>query len=108
MGKMHALKQTSKSSADLWDAFSAAYDEELQNITQSYAEVEQEKEKYLKEYGDMNFDEETLLKINVGGKIITANRSILTQQEGSMLEALFSGRWEKRLQRDECGHIFLD
>mmetsp|Transcript_19548 Transcript_19548/g.46883 ORF Transcript_19548/g.46883 Transcript_19548/m.46883 type:complete len:159 (-) Transcript_19548:142-618(-) len=28
--------------------------------------------------------------------------------KGTKLEALFSGRWDKKLQRDSHGHIFLD
>ena len=49
-----------------------------------------------------------LIEINAGGKSIVAKRSTLTQLKDTMLEALFSGRWEKRLQRDKKGHIFLD
>jgi hypothetical protein len=35
-----------------------------------------------------------------------ANRSTLCQVEGSMLSALFSGRWSH--ERDEAGRLFLD
>lgn len=77
---------------------------------------------------------EDLVEINAGGKIIIARRSTLTQMKGTRLEALFSGRWDKRqvhlllvcwtkqcqysqlpttqyhrrLQRDGKGRIFLD
>ena len=46
--------------------------------------------------------------VNAGGRVIYANRSILTQQVGTRFEAIFSGRWDKKLQRDSDGVIFLD
>uniref|UniRef100_A0A7S4V9B6 Potassium channel tetramerisation-type BTB domain-containing protein n=1 Tax=Ditylum brightwellii TaxID=49249 RepID=A0A7S4V9B6_9STRA len=112
---MQALNQAIKKSNTTWDALSLAYEKnsntfekELQTITSAFEKLEAEKEKCICEYGDINVDYETLLKINVGGRIITATRSALTYQKGSMLEAMFSGRWEKMLQRDECNNIFLD
>ena len=32
----------------------------------------------------------------------------MTQLKGSQFEALFSGRWDKKLQQDGNGHIFVD
>lgn len=49
-----------------------------------------------------------ILHLNVGGEMITARRKTLTQIKGSLLETLFSGRWENCLQRDDNGYIFLD
>ena len=43
-----------------------------------------------------------------GGVIMFVTRNTLTQIKGTRLEALFSGRWDKRLQRDEDGRVFLD
>ena len=48
------------------------------------------------------------LTINVGGDQVIVLRETLTQIPGSRLEALFSGRWESRLIRDEEDRIFLD
>jgi len=58
--------------------------------------------------GDVDADDDDLVEVNAGGKIISAKRSTLTQLKGSRLEALFSGRWDKKLQRDGNGRIFLD
>jgi len=58
--------------------------------------------------GDVEADDDDLIEVNAGGKIISAKRSTLTQLEGTRLEALFSGRWDKKLQRDDDGRIFLD
>mmetsp|Transcript_32127 Transcript_32127/g.46809 ORF Transcript_32127/g.46809 Transcript_32127/m.46809 type:complete len:559 (+) Transcript_32127:157-1833(+) len=112
---MQAFKQAKRDTKIMWVALTTAYKQnsdafktELQNIARAFAAVEAEKERYLCRYGDVDIDNEALLEINVGGRIITATRSVLTQQKGSMLEATFSGRWEKRLQRDNLGRIFLD
>ena len=48
------------------------------------------------------------LKLNVGGANVTALRETLTIFPDSKLAALFSGRWDKKLQRDGKGRIFLD
>ena len=55
--------------------------------------------------GDLTDDD--LVEINAGGKVITTKRLTLTQLKGTRLEALFSGRWNKKLQRDHNGRIFL-
>lgn len=58
--------------------------------------------------GNLDAKDDDLMNVNAGGKIVVAKRSTLTQIVGSKLEALFSGRWEKKLQRDSHGRIFLD
>jgi hypothetical protein len=61
-------------------------------------------------YGDIHASGDDILEINAGGKIIVTERSILTQPRtiGTRLYALFSGRYDKVLQRDVNGLIFLD
>ena len=46
--------------------------------------------------------------MNAGGKIVSARRGVLCQLKGTRFEALFSGRWDKKLHRDGSGRIFLD
>ena len=58
--------------------------------------------------GNLDAADDDLIDINAGGKIIVAKRSTLTQIQGSRMEALFSGRWDKKLMRDGHGKIFLD
>jgi uncharacterized phage infection (PIP) family protein YhgE len=50
--------------------------------------------------GNPDAADDDLVKINAGGKIIVAKRSTLTQIIGSRIEALFSGRWDKKIMRD--------
>ncbi len=60
-------------------------------------------------HGNPNASGDDMLEINAGGKVIVAKRSTLTQHMvGTKFGALFSGRWEKKLQRDGDGRIFLD
>jgi hypothetical protein len=58
--------------------------------------------------GNICFEDDDIVEINAGGKIIVAKRSTLTQIQGSRMEALFSGRWDKKLLRDSRGRIFFD
>ena len=39
---------------------------------------------------------------------MSVTRDTLTQIKGTRLEALFIGRWDKRLPRDGEGRVFLD
>jgi len=50
-----------------------------------------------------------ILQLNVGGRTnIAVLRNLLTQFEGSMLEAKFSGRWDDSMEKDRDGNIFVD
>eukprot|EP00928_Gymnodinium_smaydae_P075452 TRINITY_DN58474_c0_g1_i1.p1 TRINITY_DN58474_c0_g1~~TRINITY_DN58474_c0_g1_i1.p1 ORF type:complete len:333 (+),score=39.11 TRINITY_DN58474_c0_g1_i1:114-1112(+) len=49
-----------------------------------------------------------VIELNVGGECMAAKRSTLTQPHGTLLEAMFSGRWETSLDRDSSGRVFLD
>ena len=49
-----------------------------------------------------------ILTINAGGKLIAVRRDKLCQIQGSRLEKLFCGRWDKKLPRDSEGRIFLN
>jgi hypothetical protein len=58
--------------------------------------------------GNLIVADDDLIEINAGGKVVVTKRSTLTQIQGSRMEALFSGRWDKKLMRDGHGRIFLD
>mmetsp|Transcript_102968 Transcript_102968/g.266238 ORF Transcript_102968/g.266238 Transcript_102968/m.266238 type:complete len:582 (-) Transcript_102968:167-1912(-) len=75
-----------------------------------------EREKFRLEYeahekerhriAEHNVATETMVDINVGGVIFEAARHTLTQQPGSLLERLLTGR--AQAPRDRDGRIFLD
>jgi len=77
-------------------------------LTKRLEELNQKKDKVAETNGNADAKDDDLVEINAGGKIIAAKRSTLTRLKGTRMEALFSGRWDKKLQRDSNGQIFLD
>ncbi|CAF1507304.1 unnamed protein product [Adineta ricciae] len=49
-----------------------------------------------------------IVNLNVGGEKISTSRRTLTQPEGSLLAAMFSGKLDHKLTKDPAGCIFLD
>eukprot|EP00812_Abedinium_dasypus_P004481 NODE_1558_length_1112_cov_334.112583.p1 GENE.NODE_1558_length_1112_cov_334.112583~~NODE_1558_length_1112_cov_334.112583.p1 ORF type:complete len:316 (+),score=73.80 NODE_1558_length_1112_cov_334.112583:83-1030(+) len=49
-----------------------------------------------------------IVAISAGGTTFKTRRATLCQVEGSMLAAMFSGRWDGSLTYDEQGAVFLD
>jgi len=86
----------------------AASDEWENILVVRLAELNTKKEAAANIYGNPDANDDDLVEINAGGKVIVAKRSTLTQIKGTRFEALFSGRWDKKLQRDKHGRIFLD
>jgi len=77
-------------------------------VLDRFNKLEEEKVKAVISNGDDDVSDDDIIEINAGGKIIAARRGTLTQWKGTRLEALFSGRWNKKLLRDDDGRIFLD
>ena len=92
-----------------------AYEETISDLDGSesslaarLAELDQKKQAAAEANGNPDAADDDLVEINAGGKIVAAKRSTLTRITGTRFEALFSGRWDKVLQRDSHGRIFLD
>jgi hypothetical protein len=49
-----------------------------------------------------------VLDLNVGGQKLSVSRQTLTCVPGSMLEGLFSGRWDAGIAKDKNGNFFID
>mmetsp|Transcript_3038 Transcript_3038/g.5565 ORF Transcript_3038/g.5565 Transcript_3038/m.5565 type:complete len:593 (-) Transcript_3038:208-1986(-) len=112
---MDEIHEASKRLKTEHETFNAEYQQFMDRLDKEEAKIEkrygllEEKQKSLAEArGNPNASADDLIEINAGGKIIAAKRSTLTQLKGSRLEALFSGRWDKKLQKDSTGRIFLD
>ena len=56
----------------------------------------------------VNARDDDLINLNVGGTKITTTRLTLCQVEDSLLAAMFSGRWEDNIKRDQDGAVFFD
>ncbi len=92
----------------------ASLNDEIQKLNAKEAQLqsrlqdfEARKEHCAAEYGNADASDNDIVEINAGGEIIAARRGVLCQFN-SRFEALFSGRWDKKLQRDSKGRIFLD
>jgi hypothetical protein len=98
-----------------WNSLVKAYtqlDKYLQSewstIEKGHKDLEAEKEVLRQQNEGVSVSDSDILDINAGGEIIRVLRGTLTQMKGTVLEAIFSGRWEKELQRDGHGNVFLD
>lgn len=60
-------------------------------------------------HGDPDASHDDLVEVNAGGRVVAARRGTLCQLGGgTRLEALFGGRWDRKVQRDDEGRAFLD
>ncbi|KAL7551066.1 hypothetical protein ACHAWF_014267 [Thalassiosira exigua] len=84
----------------------AKLDDKANDLKERLNELNEQK--YDLSRANLDASDDDLVEINAGGKIVAAKRSTLTQIKGSRFEALFSGRWDRALQRDGNGRIFLD
>lgn len=87
-------------------------DRELAEVKKERSDVRAEREALAEEKASMSqltvVDANDLIELNAGGEYITTTRGTLTSAEGSMLAAMFSGRWEDRLTLDKDGRVFFD
>lgn len=97
-----------KALSDLIDHTAKLLEDAWRRLEQQHEDLQNRKDVLAQENGGANVSYGDILDINAGGQIIRVSRGTLTQIKGSRLEAIFSGRWEKHLQRDRNGRIFLD
>lgn len=85
--------------------------EKCDQLVREQEKIDQEVKKYkddMKRLGLQPVQPEDIVEINVGGVVMSTTRKTLMQVEGSLLEAMFSGRWEGPLTRDKNGRVFFD
>ncbi|CAE8587331.1 unnamed protein product, partial [Polarella glacialis] len=105
--------------ADIEDARQRMNEERVrveQEGAQRRRQVGHEYEKFRQEYGLFEAERQRLVNpqlaaeatvdLNVGGTVFETARSTLTQQSGSYLETLLSGRYQ--LSRDRYGRVFIN
>jgi hypothetical protein len=81
---------------------------EWDQIQEGHVDLQAKKEASQNQNGGESVSDSNILKINAGGEIIRVSRGTLTQFQGTVLEGIFSGRWEDKITRDNNGCIFLD
>jgi hypothetical protein len=83
-------------------------EEREKQLLDRLSKLDDEKLQTAADNGKVDVSADDFIEINAGGKVIAVKRATLAQRHGSRLEALFSGRWDKKLVRDSSGRIFLD
>ncbi|KAL7552051.1 hypothetical protein ACHAWF_015682 [Thalassiosira exigua] len=102
----HNLKAAFEKSYRDCEATMAKFDNKENDLKERLKQLNEKKSD--RTHANLDAADDDLVEVNAGGKVVAAKRSTLTQLKGTRLEALFSGRWDKALQRDGNGRIFLD
>lgn len=76
-------------------------------LEQKRKDFEEEKDK-MNNFRTRRRTDGDVIEINVGGEVIATKVGTLMLAEATMLEAIFSGRWEDSIDRDASGRVFLD
>ena len=79
-----------------------------EEVSERHNELIKRQKIFSEQNGGYLINDNDIIKINVGGTFLSVRRETLSSIKGSRLEALFSGRWENRLLRDEDGNVFMD
>ena len=112
MDKLSAARKRLKTAHDNierdYNKLTLSLSQRESRLTECVDELNRKKNDIAHASGNLDAAHNDLVEVNAGGKIVVAKRSTFIQLEGTRLEALFSGRWDKKLQRDGHGRIFLD
>ena len=84
---------------------------DLQEIEKKNAELQKKRDTFEAEKQDMlskPVKEGDVLKLNVGGKLMSTNRRTLISIPDSHLASMFNGRWDDKLELDDKKRVFLD
>eukprot|EP00984_Skeletonema_dohrnii_P030067 scaffold21178_cov98-Skeletonema_dohrnii-CCMP3373.AAC.7 len=81
-------------------------DDEEKRVRDRLRDIEERKQQCAAENGIPDVSDDELIEINAGGKIIAARRGVLTQRQGTRLEALFCGRWEQKYSEIAAAEYF--
>ena len=95
--------------------FKQKIQDNIQKLTEKQGEIETRHQNILdrqaalaNQNGGTDASPSDIIRLNVCGTEMFARRDTLTAVKGSRLEALFSGRWESKLRRDEKNRVFMD
>lgn len=83
-------------------------EEKEKQLRERLRKLDEDKHKTASINGNVAASDDDVIEINAGGKVIAVKRATLTQLPGSRFEAMFSGRWEKKLALDSSKRLFLD
>jgi len=95
---------------ELAGKLSAAIATEKKEIADQKTALEEERAALAAEKAAMSVviaKDEDIIELNVGGRLLSTTRGVLTQEEG-LLAGMFSGRWDKSFAMDKDGRPFFD
>jgi hypothetical protein len=79
------------------------------NVLKEETEKLQKEKNTMNNIGPASNNDDVIIEINAGGKVISTLRSTLCLvAPDTMFSYMFSGRWEGSLTRDNNGRVFLD
>eukprot|EP00979_Chaetoceros_neogracilis_P012637 scaffold3389_cov188-Chaetoceros_neogracile.AAC.12 len=97
------------------DALDSELDSSITKINDKHQELKKlhihlidRQEDLAHRHGGADIKLSDIIRLNVRGTEMFARRDTLTVVKSSRLEALFSGRWENQLLRDDQGRVFMD
>lgn len=108
MEQYKATSQNTDSNLRALQADIEAVRQKSKALGDRYSSLLQRQHDLVKRHGGVDISDSDQIHLNVGGTKMYALRETLALIKGSRLEALFSGRWEDKLLRDEEGRVFLD
>eukprot|EP01012_Entosiphon_sulcatum_P015281 TRINITY_DN2026_c0_g1_i1.p1 TRINITY_DN2026_c0_g1~~TRINITY_DN2026_c0_g1_i1.p1 ORF type:complete len:448 (+),score=96.27 TRINITY_DN2026_c0_g1_i1:22-1344(+) len=106
------LEQLDREMTVLKDAFAKIIrivEEERAYVELEHGRLDQERmafDSMRKRVEDVNRMRQSKVKLNIGGALFDTSAETLTCEKGSMLEAMFSGRF--KIEKDEDGSSFID
>ena len=90
------------------EGYRALLNDKQRALQQREQKLERELQGWEEAYKDDLERPDKKLRLNVAGLEMRVFRKVLTCVKDTHLARMFSGRWEKHLQRDQQGRVFLD
>jgi hypothetical protein len=107
LAKSHRVAKLQSLVLESCEAIAKTLEDRSKEVEQGFKDLEAEKVALAeKNSTSQAVDDSDVLDINAGWQVVRVTRGTLTQMHGSILEAIFSGRWEKQLHRDSKGVSF--
>ena len=108
MNKYNTVKNLTDKKLHALEAHILTIRQRSQKLIERHSDLCERKHDLMQQNGGSDIKGSDEIYINVGGTEMFALRETLTKIKGSRLEALFSGRLENKLLRDEQGRVFID
>ena len=106
--KTNTNKHAASTALDALDQMLGSSLKKICDLKSRHKDIIDRQEGLSNKHGGEHAKPSDIIRLNVRNTELFARRDTLTVVKGSRLEALFSGRWENQLLRDESGRVFMD